>query len=87
MQTLQVVSETKAVAVIRKKGIEEQSHKITRMVGCLSTEATPGIFLKTLMGLNLLAVKFHFHETKSSLNVSQCKFELIGLFCYYLVSS
>lgn len=79
MQTLQVISETKAVAVIRKKGTEEQRHRITRTVGCLSTETKTGIFLRTLMGMNLLAVKFNFHE-KSSLKVFQCKIELIGLF-------
>ena len=60
MQTLQVISETKAVAVIRKKGTEEQRHRITRTVGCLSTEAKPGIFLRTLTGVDLLAVKVHF---------------------------
>ena len=79
MQMIQVISETKAVAVIRKKGTEEQRHRITRTVGCLSTETKTGIFLRTLMGINLLAVKFHFHE-KSSLKVFQFKIDLSSLF-------
>ena len=72
MQMIQVISETKAVSVIRKKGTEEQRHRITRTVGCLSTETKTGIFLRTLMGLDLLEVNVYFLD-KSSLKVFQCK--------------
>lgn len=79
MPTLQVVSETKLWLSLERKGMRNKDIKITKIVGCLSTEAKPGIFLRTLMGMNLLAVKFNFHE-KSSLKVFQFKIDLISLF-------
>jgi hypothetical protein len=60
MPTLQVVSETKLWLSLERKGMRNKDIKITKIVGCLSTEAKPGIFLRTLTGVDLLAVKVHF---------------------------
>ena len=60
MQTLQVVSETKAVAVIRKKGIEEQSHKDYRNCMLLINRNNTRYFSQDLDGTGFLSRKCSF---------------------------
>ena len=74
IQTLQVASETKAVVVIRKKGIEEQNHIDYKDCWLLINRNNT----RTLIELDLLAVNVPFLE-ESSLKDHQCKIQISGL--------